>query len=222
VAKKTLAAGKQRTAKIIGILEQLYPDATCALHHHNAFELLVATILSAQCTDERVNMVTPVLFQNYPTPAALAGAAQADVEAIIQSTGFFRNKAKSIRESAADIVQKHGGNVPVTMDELTSLRGVGRKTANVVLGNAFSQNVGIVVDTHVGRLSLRLALTAQTNPEKIEQDLMAIVPREKWTLFAHLLIFHGRKICIARQPRCAECALLPHCPEGEKRMKSGQ
>src|SRR6185295_5388905 len=150
----------------------MYPDAHCALEHGNAFELLVATILSAQCTDVRVNMVTPVLFKKYPTPAALAKASQEDVEKIIQSTGFFRNKAKSIRESSADIVEKHGGKVPETMDELTNLRGVGRKTANVVLGNAFSQNVGVVVDTHVGRLSLRLGLTKETNPEKVEQDLM--------------------------------------------------
>ena len=218
--KETLAARKQRTAKIIGILEQLHPDATCALHHRNAFELLVATILSAQCTDQRVNMVTPVLFQKYPTPAALAQAPQQDVEAIIQSTGFFRNKAKSIRAAAADITHKHAGIVPSTMDELTALPGVGRKTANVVLGNAFSQNVGIVVDTHVGRLSQRLGLTTQTHPEKVETDLMPLVPQEKWTLFAHLLIFHGRRTCIARQPNCVQCALLPHCPEGKKRTGS--
>ena len=194
MGQETIAARKQRTGKIIGVLEKLYPDATCALHHSNAFELLVATILSAQCTDVRVNMVTPVLFKRFPTPAALARASQEDVEAIIQSTGFFRNKAKSLREAAGDIVEKHGGKVPSTMEELTSLRGVGRKTANVVLGNAFSQNVGVVVDTHVGRLSLRLGLTKESNPEKVERDLMGLVPQEKWTEFSHLLIFHGRKI----------------------------
>ena len=219
MGRETIAARKQRTGKIIGVLERLYPDATCALRHSNAFELLVATILSAQCTDVRVNMVTPVLYKKYPTAAALAGSRQEDVEAIIQSTGFFRNKAKSLREAAADIVGKHGGQVPSTMEELTSLRGVGRKTANVVLGNAFSQNVGVVVDTHVGRLSLRLGLTKESNPEKVERDLMGLVPQEKWTEFSHLLIFHGRKICGAREPKCGECGVLGECPEGRRRMK---
>ena len=220
--KESLAAKKARTAKVIAILEQLYPDAHCALDHHNPFQLLIATILSAQCTDVRVNMVTPVLFKKYPTPEALANAPQAAVEKIIQSTGFFRNKAKSIRESSADIVEKHGGKVPNTMDELTSLRGVGRKTANVVLGNAFQQNVGVVVDTHVARLSARLGLTAHTDPQKIEQDLIQLIPQEKWTLFSHYLIFHGRQICIARKPRCHNCALLPHCPAGPKLIANGQ
>jgi endonuclease-3 len=222
VAKETLAAKKTRTEKIIAILEKLYPDAHCALNHHNAFELLVATILSAQCTDVRVNMVTPALFKKYPTPAALAKAPQADVEKIIQSTGFFRSKAKSIRESSADIMEKFGGEVPSTMDELTSLRGVGRKTANVVLGNAFGQNIGVVVDTHVGRLSLRLDLTRQKDPQKVEQDLMKLVPQEKWTLLSHYLIFHGRQICYARKPRCLECALLKDCPAGPKLIATKQ
>jgi endonuclease III len=217
VAKESLDAKSKRTRTIIGLLEKLYPDATCALLHANAFELLVATILSAQCTDARVNIVTPVLFKKCPTPAALARASQDDIEAIIQSTGFFRNKAKSLREASADIVEKYGGKVPATMEELTTLRGVGRKTANVVLGNAFDRNVGVVVDTHVGRLSLRLGLTTQTNPEKVEQDLMVLVPQEKWTEFSHLLIYHGRKICNARAPQCSQCALLQHCPEGRKR-----
>jgi endonuclease III len=216
MAQESAATREKRIHQILPILAQLYPDARCALDHTSAFELLVATILSAQCTDVRVNMVTPVLFKKYPTPEALARAPQADVEKIIQSTGFFRNKAKSIRESAADIVEKHGGKVPQTMEELTSLRGVGRKTANVILGNAFGQNAGIVVDTHVSRLSQRLALTRETDPEKIERDLMKLVPREQWTIFAHWLIFHGRRVCSARKPNCAGCGLLAHCPEGQK------
>lgn len=216
--KESAAARAKRVHDILPILEQLYPDARCALNHTNAFELLVATILSAQCTDVRVNMVTPALFRKYPTPEALAKAPQEDIEKIIQSTGFFRNKAKSIRESAADIVEKHAGKVPQTMEELTLLRGVGRKTANVILGNAFGRNVGIVVDTHVSRLAQRLALSGESDPEKIERDLMKLVPQGQWTLLAHWLIFHGRQVCGARKPNCAGCKLLPHCPEGAKRM----
>ncbi len=216
VAKESLDSKKARTGKIITVLQKMYPDAKCALHHRNAFELLVATILSAQCTDVRVNMVTPVLFAKYPTPEALAKAPQADVERIIQSTGFFRSKAKSIRETSADIVNMHGGKVPDTMEKLVALRGVGRKTANVVLGNAFDQNVGVVVDTHVGRLSLRLGLTKNTDPVKVEQDLMKLVPQPQWTLFSHWLIFHGRQVCLARKPRCETCKLLPLCPTGPK------
>jgi len=215
MAKEKHEDKKVRTARIIRALEKLYPDAHCALTHSNAFELLVATILSAQCTDARVNMVTPVLFKKYPTAEALAKAPQEDVEKIIKTTGFFRSKAKSIRETSADIVQKHGGKVPQTMDELTDLRGVGRKTANVVLGNAFDQNVGVVVDTHVGRLSRRLALTVHEDPVDVEQDLMKLVPVEKWTNFSHLLIFHGRQICFARNPQCDKCPLLPDCPTGQ-------
>jgi endonuclease-3 len=207
---------KARTGKIIAELQRLYPDAHCALDHRNAFELLVATILSAQCTDVRVNMVTPALFKKYPTPAALAAAPQGDVEKIIQSTGFFRSKATSIRTTSADIVEKHDGKVPGTMEELTELRGVGRKTANVVLGNAFGENVGVVVDTHVGRLSLRLELTKNADPVKVEQDLMKLVPQKQWTLFSHWLIFHGRQVCIARKPRCESCSLFPLCPSGPK------
>jgi endonuclease III len=220
VPKESLPAKKARTQKIISILQQTYPAAECALHHENAFQLLVATILSAQCTDARVNMVTPALFKKYPTPQAMAKAAPADLEKMIQSTGFFRNKAKSLREASADIVAKHNGQVPSTMDELTSLRGVGRKTANVVLGNAFHQNVGIVVDTHVARLSQRLALTQHTDPVKIEQDLMALIPQDHWTLFSHELIFHGRQICMARNPKCNECPLLSLCPTGQKLVKA--
>jgi len=217
--KESAAAREKRASQILPILKNLYPDARCALDHANAFELLVATILSAQCTDVRVNMVTPVLFKKYPTPAELAQAPQEDVEKIIQSTGFFRSKAKSIRESAADIVEKHAGKVPQTMEELTCLRGVGRKTANVVLGNAFNQNVGLVVDTHVRRLAQRLGLTGESDPEKIERDLMKLVPREQWTMVAHWLIFHGRRVCGARQPNCGGCRLLAHCPEGRKLTK---
>jgi endonuclease-3 len=214
--RESLPDRKARTARIIGILRTLYPDASCALHHRNAYELLVATILSAQCTDVRVNMVTPALFKKYPTPHAMAAASPTDLEKLIQSTGFFRSKARSLRESAADIVATHHGKVPATMEELTALCGVGRKTANVVLGNAFGQNVGVVVDTHVGRLSLRLGLTTHADPVKVERDLMKLVPQPEWTLFSHLLIFHGRQICQARSPKCEHCALLTHCPTGPR------
>jgi endonuclease-3 len=216
MARENFDEKKQRTAEIIRELKHLYPDAKCALNHLNAFELLIATILSAQTTDVRVNMVTPALFKRYPTAEALAKSEQADVEKMVQTTGFFRSKAKSIRATAADIVSKHGGKVPATMDELTQLRGVGRKTANVVLGNAFCQNVGVVVDTHVGRLSVRLGLTKQTDPVKVEQDLIKLVPQEDWTIFSHLLIFHGRQVCMARSPKCEQCAVLKLCPTGPK------
>ncbi len=221
MAKESAEAKKTRTLKIIDVLKKTYPDAHCALDHRNAFELLVATILSAQCTDVRVNMVTPVLFKKYPTAEALAKSSQGDVEKIIQSTGFFRAKATSIRATAVDIVEKHGGKVPATMEELTELRGVGRKTANVVLGNAFNQNVGVVVDTHVSRLSQRLGLTGNTDPVKIEQDLMKLVPQDDWTLISHLLIFHGRQICVARKPRCRECPVFDLCPSGKKFVADG-
>jgi endonuclease-3 len=221
MARETVAARKARTLNIIETLKRTYPDAHCALDHRNAYELLVATILSAQCTDARVNMVTPGLFKKYPTPKDMAAAVPAELEKVIQSTGFFRMKAKSLLESAADIVQKHGGNVPQTMDELTALQGVGRKTANVVLGNAFGQNIGVVVDTHVSRLSNRLGLTAHDDAVKIEQDLMPLVPKEDWTLFSHLLISHGRQICIARKPRCEECPLFKLCPTGPKLVAEG-
>ena len=202
-----------RVAAILEQLRELYPDARCALDFRTPLQLLIATILSAQCTDERVNKVTPSLFATYPDAAALANASQEALEKAIHSTGFFRNKARAIREACADIVSKHGGEVPRTMEELVALRGVGRKTANVVLGNAYGVNDGIVVDTHVGRLSHRLALTSETDPVKIESALMPLVPRESWTLFAHWLILHGRQVCIARKPRCSACALSPHCPK---------
>ncbi len=214
--RETSEQKKKRASAIIAELKRLYPNASCALQHKNAYELLVATILSAQCTDVRVNMVTPALFAKYPDAAAMSRAHPADLEKLIQSTGFFRSKAKSLLSSCADIVAKHAGNVPASMDELIALHGVGRKTANVVLGNAFGQNAGVVVDTHVGRLSGRLALTAHTDPVKIEQDLIKLVPREEWTLFSHWLIYHGRKVCAARKPNCAACTLLKFCPTGKK------
>ena len=205
-------AAKVRSPVILDRLKRAYPDARCALDHGNAFELLVATILSAQTTDVRVNLVTPKLFSRYPNAAALARARPADVEAIIRSTGFFRNKARSIIGMAQAVVADHGGKVPGRMDELLTLPGVGRKTANVVLGNAFGLNEGVVVDTHVARLSRLLGLTRQTDPVKIEQVLMKLFPRDDWALLSHLLIFHGRRVCIARRPKCGECVLADLCP----------
>ena len=211
-AKRFLTPDPVRVNALLEQLRELYPAARCALDFHSPLELLIATILSAQCTDERVNKVTPALFAEYPTAAALASADQAAIEKAIHSTGFFRNKAKSIREACADIVSKHGGQVPRTMAELTALRGVGRKTANVVLGNAFGINDGVVVDTHVSRLAYRLGLTNETDAVKIESALMPLVPRESWTLFSHWLILHGRAVCNARKPLCSACPLAPHCP----------
>jgi endonuclease-3 len=193
-------------------LRAAYPDAHCALDHRNAFELLVATILSAQCTDVRVNMVTPALFAKYPNAAALARADRGDVEQLIKSTGFFRNKAKSLEGMARAVMERHGGEIPRTMDELVKLPGVGRKTANVILGNAFGVNAGVVVDTHVARLSHLMGLTRETDPVKIEQDLIAQFPNAEWTMLSHLLIEHGRRICIARRPKCGECVLADLCP----------
>jgi endonuclease III len=210
--KRPKQVGRDVALEYIRRLEATYPDAKCSLDHRNAYELLVATILSAQCTDVRVNMVTPSLFARFPNPEALAEADREDLEKRIQSTGFFRNKTKSLLGMARALVDKHRGRVPSTMDELTKLPGVGRKTANVVLGNAFGLNEGIVVDTHVTRVSFRLGLTRESDAVKIEQDLIKIVPREKWTLFSHLLIFHGRQICVARRPLCEKCPLWDLCP----------
>jgi len=201
----------ERVAAILRLLAEMYPDATTALRHENALQLLIATILSAQCTDERVNMVTPALFARFPDARALAEADRAELEEMIRSTGFYRNKAKSIQACCSEIVARHGGEVPRTLEELTELHGVGRKTANVVLGNAFDVP-GLVVDTHVGRVSRRLALTRELDPVKVEFALMEVVPRERWSIFSHWLILHGRRICIARKPRCSACPLLPHCP----------
>ncbi|MEZ4586911.1 MAG: endonuclease III [Gemmatimonadales bacterium] len=210
-----LRARAERAGLVIARLKRAYPDAKCALDHRTPYELLVATILSAQCTDVRVNMVTPALFARFPTPADLAQADPAELEEMIRSTGFFRNKTRSLLGMAQALVERHGGVVPRTMDELKVLPGVGRKTANVVLGNAFGIDEGIVVDTHVTRLSRLLGLTRETDAVKIEQDLTAVVPRSDWTIVSHLLIYHGRQVCIARRPRCTECVLNDTCPSAE-------
>ena len=201
-----------RAPEIFKRLAAAYPDAKCALDFESPFQLLVATILSAQCTDKRVNMVTPKLFATYPTPAALAAARREEVEELVKTTGFFRNKTKSLLGVSAAIESRHGGKVPATMDALVELPGVGRKTANVILGNAFDRNEGVVVDTHVARVSQRLELSRHTDPVKIEQDLTTLFPREQWTLLAHLLIEHGRQICEARLPKCSKCPIGELCP----------
>ena len=206
------ATTKARLRKIIARLDREFPDAKCALNHANPLELLVATILSAQSTDARVNMVTPALFAKYRTAADYAAADPSVLETEIHSTGFFRNKTRSIIGMAQALLERHGGRVPDTMDALVALPGVGRKTANVVLGNAFGKNEGVVVDTHVHRIARLLKLTRQDTPEKIEIDLMALVPRPKWTLFSHWLILHGRKTCIARRPKCERCRISDLCP----------
>lgn len=219
---KKVQARADRVKSVLPILKKTYPHAKCSLDHHNPLELLVATILSAQCTDERVNIVTKSLFQKFKSAKDYANVPQEELEKDIQSTGFFRNKAKSIRGMAASLIEKHGGKVPDTMEELVHLAGVGRKTANVVLGNAFDKNEGVVVDTHVGRISQRLGLTSHTDPVKIEQDLITVVPQEEWTLWSHLLIHHGRAICQARKPRCQECPILAYCPAGQKLVKAAK
>lgn len=210
--RPTLRNAKDRVGPIIRTLKRQYPAAHCALDHRSPLELLVATILSAQCTDARVNMVTQDLFARYRTADDYANADPAELEDIIRSTGFFRNKTKSILGMAQALVERHGGKVPATMDELTALPGVGRKTANVVLGNAFGIDEGVVVDTHVTRISNRLKLTNKKDPVKIEQDLMKIVPRKEWTMFSHLLIHHGRDLCPARTPKCEICPVRALCP----------
>ena len=203
----------KRARAIYGKLRKLYPDAGCSLAHSDPFQLLVATILSAQCTDARVNMVTPNLFAKYPTPQAMADARQADLERLIRSTGFYRNKAKSIRGACRAIVEQYGGAVPDSMDALVQLPGVARKTANVVLGNAMGKAEGIAVDTHAARLSKRLAFSGQSDPVKIERDLMELFTRRTWTLLTHLLIHHGRAVCDARRPLCEQCTLATLCPK---------
>ena len=212
----TKLSGPARLSEILKRLEQTYPGATCALHHKSAWELLVATILSAQCTDVRVNLVTPGLFQKYPTVADLAALKPETLESEIRSTGFFRNKSKSLVGASQRLVAEFGGQVPDTMDQLLSLPGVARKTANVVLGTWFHKNEGVVVDTHVQRISRRLELTQEEDPKKIEQDLMRSVPRAKWTDFSHQVIWHGRKLCIARKPKCVECPLENLCHAADK------
>ena len=205
-----------RVQDILQRLNTLYPDATCALHHKNAWELLVATILSAQSTDVRVNMVTPELFRKYPTVQDFAALKPEQLQPDVRSTGFFRNKSKSVVGAAKKIMSDFGGQVPDQMDQLLTLPGVARKTANVVLGTLFRKNEGVVVDTHVHRISRRLELTRNDDPKKIEQDLMRIIPREKWTLFSHQIIWHGRKLCIARRPKCVECPLENICHAADK------
>jgi endonuclease-3 len=203
---------KKRAERIVQLLAKLYPDANCALHHDNPLQLLIATILSAQCTDVRVNMVTPALFARYPNVCAFAEAEPRELETAIQSTGFFRNKARNIIACCRQIQEKHGGEVPDTMEELVQLPGVGRKTANVILGNAFDVP-GITVDTHVLRLSHRMGLTKRREPHKVEQDLMPLIPKKEWTMFSHRMIFHGRQVCFARKPNCPECILREVCPK---------
>lgn len=204
-----------KKTKIFQLLLAEYPDAHCELVHEGPYQLTAATILSAQCTDKRVNMVTPELFRRYPTPQALANAKLEDVEEIVRSTGFYRAKAKNLIGMASVLVDKFGGQVPKTIRELIQLPGVGRKTANVVLGNAFGINEGMVVDTHIGRLSRRLGFTKETDPIKIERDLMALFPSKDWTILAHLLIFHGRRVCESRRPKCEVCVLHKLCPSSQ-------
>ncbi|MEA2766078.1 MAG: endonuclease [Gemmatimonadaceae bacterium] len=199
-------------AEVFSRLKGAHPDAHCELDHETPLQLLMATILSAQCTDKRVNMVTPLLFTTYPTAQSLADAPQDKLEELIKSTGFFRNKAKSLIGLGKTLVERHNGEVPESMEELVRLPGVGRKTANVILGNAFRKNEGVVVDTHVGRLSVRLGLTKQTDPVKIEQELMPLFPQNEWAMLAHVLIFHGRRVCDARAPKCEICVLNEICP----------
>jgi endonuclease-3 len=212
----------ERAKQLVRALPKVYPGAHCELDFKTPLQLLIATILSAQCTDKRVNLVTPALFKRYRSAADFAAAQPAELEKAIQSTGFFRNKTKSIRAAAAAIEKEHGGKVPQTMDELHALPGVGRKTANVVLGNAFNKNEGIVVDTHVARLSQRLGLTTQQDPEKIERDLMKRIPREHWTNWSHWLIWHGRRRCFARKPDCHNCEIFHLCPSGRKFIRTGE
>jgi endonuclease III len=211
-ARETRAARRRRAAGLFARLAAEYPDAHCELDYRTPYELLVATILSAQCTDARVNLVTPEFFRRYPTPRALAAAKPEAVEALIRSTGFFRNKARSLLGMAQALLGEHQGQVPREMAALRELPGVGRKTANVILGNAYGINEGVTVDTHVARLSARLRLSGEETPEKIEQDLMELFPRADWTLLSHLLIWHGRRVCIARKPRCELCVINELCP----------
>jgi len=213
---KTAAERQARIKKILAILDKMYPGVTCALHHSNAWELLVATILSAQCTDKRVNMVTPGLFRKYPTIQDFAGAAQEELAQDIRSTGFFNNKSKSVIGAARKILSNFGGEIPRDIDQLLTVPGAARKTANVVLGTAFGIASGVVVDTHVQRISRRLDLTKETDPVKIEKDLVKILPKDKWILFSHQIIHHGRALCIARNPRCTECRLEPLCYSKDK------
>jgi len=210
----------ERVEAILAGLRRLYPDVVCALHHTSAWELTVATILSAQCTDVRVNLVTPALFKAFPTPKAMAAASLPELEELVKTTGFFRNKAKSIQGAARVVVEEFKGKVPQTMEEMLRLPGVARKTANVVLGSWYGIAEGVVVDTHVLRLSKRLELTKHTAPAKVEQDLVKIIPRDRWIAFSHELIHHGRQVCAARKPKCAECGIETLCNSGDKTWSS--
>jgi len=212
VPRETKTALRERAGRIAEILADEYPEATTALDHRSAFELLVATILAAQCTDARVNVISPALFRRWPDAHAMAGATQEEMEVAVRSTGFYRNKAKNLIATAKLLVERHGGQVPQTMDELTALSGVARKTANVVLGSWFRQPVGVVVDTHCQRISRRLGLTRHDDPVKIERDLMEVLPTDRWTQFSHGLVFHGRRVCVSRKPRCEPCKLRELCP----------
>ncbi len=213
---------RERVAELIAVFPKVYPDAHCELDFQNPLQLLIATILSAQCTDKRVNLVTPKLFERYRSASEFAQASPDELESMVKSTGFFRSKAKSIRNASAAIVERHRGKVPNSMEALYALPGVGRKTANVVLGNAFSKDEGVVVDTHVARLSERLRLTKQTDPEKIETDLMKLVPRPHWTMWSHWLIWHGRRRCYARKPDCHQCEVFHLCPSGKVFIRNGE
>lgn len=213
--RESRAERRRRTAEIFERLDEEYPDSDCALEHDDAFQLLVATILSAQCTDERVNQVTPAVFERYPTPADLGSADLSELEELVRSTGFYRNKARALQGLGQALASDHDGEVPRRMEALTDLPGVGRKTANVVLGNAFGIEEGIVVDTHVGRLSRRLGLSEEKDAVKVERDLVELVPEGSWTLWSHLLIDHGRAVCKARRPECPRCVVADLCPSAE-------
>jgi endonuclease-3 len=218
--KTAKALAPERVAAILDGLEKAYPKAVCALNHRSAWELLVATILSAQCTDVRVNLVTPELFKTFPTPKAMAAASLPELQELIRTTGFFRNKAKSIQGAGRVVMGEFGGKIPQTMEEMLRIPGAARKTANVVLGSWYGIALGVVVDTHVLRLSRRLELTKEITPEKVEQDLMRVIPQAKWIDFSHEMIFHGRQICIARKPRCADCTLERLCNSSDKTWSS--
>jgi len=220
VGKSVNPLARERVAAILDALRKTYPGVVCALNHKNAWELTVATILSAQCTDVRVNLVTPALFKAFPTPKAMAAASLPELEELIRTTGFFRNKAKSIQGAARVVTEEFGGKVPQTMEEILTLPGVARKTGNVVLGSWYGIAVGVVVDTHVMRLSKRLELTKESAPEKVERDLMKIIPQDRWIAFSHELIHHGRQICVARKPRCVDCTLERLCNSGDKTWSS--
>jgi endonuclease-3 len=212
VPRESKKKKQERAERVYELLADEHPDARTALEHENPYQLAVATILSAQCTDERVNAVTPTLFERWPSAADLAGARPRELEKVIRPTGFFRNKTTSLIGMARAVVDEHGGEIPDTMEALVDLPGIGRKTANVILGNAFGKDEGVVVDTHVRRLSRRLRFTTHEDPKKIEKDLMDLFPRERWTMLSHILIFHGRRVCVARRPRCEECVVSHLCP----------